>query len=91
MHRADIKSKTPTKREVLELIAADCMGPFDLSVDGMRYSLTIVDAGSKFIWSYPFRLKSQVPGMIIDFLTRMEHQFPKRINFFRSDNGTEFK
>jgi len=82
MHRADIKRKTPTKREPLELIAADCMGPFDFSVNGKRYSLTIVDTGAKFIWSHPFRTRTQVPLLIIEFLKKIERQFPKKIIFF---------
>jgi|GEM_PF-1828837 len=91
MHRNNIKKKTPTKRRVLELLAADVMGPYDISVDNKRYILNVIDAGSSFIWCFPFKRKIEVTPIIIQLLKQLERKFPQQIKILRTDNGTEFK
>eukprot|EP00924_Labyrinthula_sp_SR-Ha-C_P007859 snap_masked-scaffold_28-processed-gene-4.23-mRNA-1 protein AED:1.00 eAED:1.00 QI:0/0/0/0/1/1/2/0/164 len=50
MHRTPVsKKKSPTECQVLELLVADCVGPYKLSVDRKRGALVVGDARSGFL------------------------------------------
>ena len=49
-----IRSKERKDRDVLELLHADCVGPYDQSIDRKRGGLTVTDTGRGFIWFYHF-------------------------------------
>ena len=91
LHRKNINKKKNTERKTLELLVADCIGPYDISIDKKKYVLVISDAGSGYVWSFPFLRKSDVASIYIKLLKQLERQYPKQIKYLRSDNGTEFK
>ena len=69
----------------------DCMGPFPNSVDNYRGVLVITDVHTRFIWTELFRTKAHVKTHIMNLINLLDRRYPKRVQFVKSDNGTEFK
>ena len=74
-----------------ELIHCDLWGPCnEISYDGFRYFLTIVDDFSRCTWVYLLKYKSDASTILQGFYTLIETQFATKIKTIRSDNGGEF-
>ena len=72
----------------LELIHSDLMGPFPhLSINKVRYVITIVDDFSRYTWVYFLRQKSEVFWHLKDFKALAENQSVRKIKILRTDNG----
>ena len=78
------------KRQPLELLVADTVGPYPLSIDKKRGALIVSDAASQYRWFMPFYRKSEVPKLFSGLVLRLEAQFPNQLRSLRTDNGTEF-
>jgi len=77
--------------KAFDLVHLDIWVPLAIpSIDGHRYFLTIVDDKTRFTWVHFFKLKSEVPILVKNFVTHIETQFEKIVKCFRSDNGPEF-
>ncbi|GJR21601.1 ribonuclease H-like domain-containing protein [Tanacetum coccineum] len=66
-------------------------GPYKVtSSEGFRYFLTVVDDYTRAVWVYLIKSKDEVSHIITIFYNLIENQFKRKINVFKSDNGTEF-
>ncbi|XP_071722966.1 uncharacterized protein [Rutidosis leptorrhynchoides] len=65
-------------------------GPVIPSMQGHKYSLTIVDDFSRHTWIFFMKTKSETRNHITQFYQLILTQFDKRIKVIRSDNGQEF-
>ncbi|GJS23544.1 integrase, catalytic region, zinc finger, CCHC-type containing protein [Tanacetum coccineum] len=62
----------------------------DLSINGKKYILVIVDDYSRFTWVKFFRSKDETPEFVIKFLKQIQVGLNKTVRYIRTDNGTEF-
>jgi hypothetical protein len=70
----------------------DIAGPFKtIGLKGEHYFLTITDRGTRAIWVYPIRFKSDILDELVNFYNIIETQFNTKIKAFRLDNAQEFK
>ena len=74
-----------------ELLHMDVWGFYKTTTyDGMQYFLTIVDDCSRWTWVFFMRVKSNVVFLLKNFIDMVHTQFNKRVQVFRSYNGSEF-
>ncbi|CAA7019035.1 unnamed protein product [Microthlaspi erraticum] len=77
--------------EAFQLIHSDLWGPYRTTSNcGARYFLTIVDDFSRCVWIYLLSDKTEAPIQLRNFFSMVERQFNRKVQTFRSDNGTEF-
>ncbi|GJY69398.1 integrase, catalytic region, zinc finger, CCHC-type containing protein [Tanacetum coccineum] len=62
----------------------------DLSINGKKYILVIVDDYSRFTWVKFLRSKDETPEFVINFLKQIQVGLNKTVRYIRTDNGTEF-
>lgn len=88
-----IGSKEPfTSTSNLIYLDIDIAGPFRTSgLKGERYFLAITDRGTRTIWVYPIKFKSDALDILISFYKIIETQFNTKIKALRLDNAKEFK
>ena len=68
------------------------MGPYKISTkEGFRYFSTIVDDYTRSVWVYLLKGKDEIYDNVVSFYNLLHIQFQKNVNFFQSDNGTEFR
>ncbi|TPX29969.1 DNA-directed DNA polymerase, partial [Synchytrium microbalum] len=84
-------SKSP-KPSVLEVLAADVMGPFrEASRDGSIYYLAVLDIGSHYGWIIPLKKRADATRRIADLIRLLETQYSDRkIKGLQTDNAPEF-
>jgi transposase InsO family protein len=80
-----------TTERPLELLHMDLFVPINISIDGSKYCLVIVDDYSHFTWVFFLQEKSQTQETLKRFLRWAQNEFGLRIKKIRSDNGMEFK
>ncbi|MFS7924165.1 putative RNA-directed DNA polymerase [Helianthus anomalus] len=77
---------------VLDLVFCDVWGPSAVtSVEGHNYFLLCVDHYSKFMWFFPFKLKSDVFTILKQFIVMAERQFGTKLKQVQTDWGGEFR
>ncbi len=70
----------------------DIAGPFKIKgLKGERYFITITDRGTRAIWVYALKNKSDAYNILILFYKIIETQFNTKIKAIRLDNAKEFK
>lgn len=75
----------------LARVHADLVGPVtDISVQGHRYWLTLVDDYSRCGWSIPLKTKDLAKQAIITWVTHQELLTGHKLVTFHSDRGSEF-
>ncbi|TPX30173.1 DNA-directed DNA polymerase, partial [Synchytrium microbalum] len=84
-------SKSP-KPSVLEVLAADVMGPFrKASRDGSIYYLAVLDIGSHYGWIIPLKNRADATPRIADLIRLLETQYSDcKIKGLQTDNAPEF-
>jgi histone deacetylase 1/2 len=60
------------------------------SVSGFKYYLVALDDCSHFVWTFPFRLKSDTFPTLSHFFAHVQTQFGCNIKSVQCDNGREF-
>ncbi len=60
------------------------------TMGGSKYWLTIIDDHTRFLWTYTLRSKSEVPSVILDWISMAERQVGTKVKRFRTDNGGEY-
>jgi hypothetical protein len=60
------------------------------SITGFKYYLIMIDDYSRYTWTFPLRLKSDVPATIRDFYQYVLTEFRLPIQSVQCDNGREF-
>ena len=58
---------------------------------GNKYGLVIVDDFSRFTWVFFVHDKSEVQGIVKEFIRRAQNEFELKIKNVRNDNGSEFR
>lgn len=53
--------------------------------------MSIINDFSKFIWLFSFKLKSQAPQIILQFIKLVTNFFGRSLISIQTDNGTDFK
>ncbi|GJX12476.1 retrovirus-related pol polyprotein from transposon TNT 1-94 [Tanacetum coccineum] len=62
----------------------------DLTINGKKYILVIVDDYSRFTWVKFLRSKDETPKFVIKFLKQIQVGLNKTVRYIRTDNGIEF-
>lgn len=85
-------TSTTQYHEPLSLIVSDLWGPSpELSKDGFRYYILLMDVYSHYTWIYPLTKKSDGLPVFITFKQKIENLLQRKIKKFQSDNGGEYK
>ncbi|MBW0536227.1 hypothetical protein O181_075942, partial [Austropuccinia psidii MF-1] len=74
-----------------DLIIADLMGPYELSINRKKYILMIQDAFSRVVVAIPLSDKSEAKSRLINWIRQFMNVTQHKIKTVRTDNGTEFK
>ncbi|MBW0505141.1 hypothetical protein O181_044856 [Austropuccinia psidii MF-1] len=69
----------------------DLMGPYDLSVNGGSWLMTVQNAGSTYGECHILKCKADATSLAIELLTRWERQSGRAAKILRTDGGGEFK
>ena len=89
--KATISREASTKKEhFLDLITADLCGPIPIGLGGYRYFLSLLEASSRWIESYPLRSKEEVYSKLKEYIRVIENNSNRKIKVLKTDNGTEF-
>lgn len=76
---------------VLEIVHVDLMGPIQPETpDGESYALCVLDEFSEFSAVILLKTKNDAAKELIALLKQWETQSGNKVQFLRSDNGTEF-
>ena len=78
--------------DLFEIIHCDIWGPYRVpSSCGACYFLTLVDDGSRSVWLYLMKEKSEVELFLKGFVAMVKTQFDKQVEVVQTNNGFEFK
>lgn len=81
-----------TTIQPLELLHANLWGPtLILSSQDYQYYLSILNDFSKFTWIFPLTTKAKALQIFKDFKTMIENNLYKKIKYFQTDWGSEFR
>ncbi|KAK3038599.1 hypothetical protein RJ639_027262 [Escallonia herrerae] len=90
--RVSFKAASHTSKGVLDYIHSDVWGPIrHISNGGARYFVTFIDDFSRKVWVYFMKHKSEVFNVFKQWKARVKNQTGKKLKYFRSDNGMEYK
>jgi len=90
LRRKPYNGETPKANSILDVIHSDLIGPIQQSFTGKRYILTFIDDFSRKSWIFLIENKTEVPKIIINFLTYLNNQFENKIKNFKTDQGKEY-
>lgn len=76
--------------EIGHSLFLDVMGPFEESIDGFKYSVTLGDFGSNFRGGGPVKKKSDAAAKVIQFVNWIETQSGNSVKRIICDNAKEF-
>uniref|UniRef100_A0AAV1TZQ1 Integrase catalytic domain-containing protein n=1 Tax=Peronospora matthiolae TaxID=2874970 RepID=A0AAV1TZQ1_9STRA len=83
---------TARTSKLLEVIHSDVCGPMQTSTfSGKRYFVTFIDDKSRYCVVYLLKSKSEVAAKFMEYAAMAETQTGKRVKYFQSDNGGEYK
>ncbi|MBW0536826.1 hypothetical protein O181_076541, partial [Austropuccinia psidii MF-1] len=74
-----------------DLIVADLMGPYELSLNNKRYILMIQDAFSRVVVAIPLSDRTEAKTYFMNWIKQFLNVTEYRIKTIQTDNGTEFK
>ncbi|KAI7938875.1 hypothetical protein MJO28_014454 [Puccinia striiformis f. sp. tritici] len=81
---------TTPKKELLDLVVSDVMGPFDKDIHGFQFAVTLRDHASMYTLIAPIKQKSDVTGKLISWFEMIKTRLGRYPRFLRCDNGGEF-
>jgi len=84
------KSSSSRAKNIFQLIHMDLIGPVQDSIYGNKYILTILDDNSRYGWTLFLKNKSETFNFFYNWFNKIKNQFNTRIQYIRTDNGTEF-
>ncbi|GKA39754.1 retrovirus-related pol polyprotein from transposon TNT 1-94 [Tanacetum coccineum] len=84
------KTEPGTYRESNTSVAPSSSSLVDLSINGKKYILVIVDDYSWFTWMKFLASKDEAPDFIIKFLKMIQVRLNAPVRNIRTDNGTKF-
>ncbi|MBW0541624.1 hypothetical protein O181_081339 [Austropuccinia psidii MF-1] len=86
--------KSPSRKNLLttgDMILADSIGPFPLSIDKKQYALIIQDLFSRLMEFIPLNDKTEAPTHLKTWMLQFMNTMKITIKGLRKDNGTEFR
>ena len=93
MTRSSIRSQAHNRRGKSSLplgrLHCDSIGPLNVESNGFRYCLLVTDEFTHYRWVVGYSSKQTAPDLLIDLLKRLLNTTTYRIQYFRSDQGTE--
>nr|GEZ36676.1 retrovirus-related Pol polyprotein from transposon TNT 1-94 [Tanacetum cinerariifolium] len=84
------KTEPSTSRGSNTLVAPSSSSLVDLSINGKKYILVIMDDYSRFTWVKFLASKDEAPDFIIKFLRMIQIRLNALVRNIRTNNGTEF-
>jgi hypothetical protein len=78
------------KEEPLDLFVSDVMGPFDNSVHGFKFAVTLRDHASMFTFVLPMHSKVDVPERLKTWFKTVHNHLGPYPKFLRCNNGGKF-
>jgi len=91
MKRNSHNGKVPESKQLLETIYSDISGPYNSSINGKKYFMTILDEYSRKLWIFTLKSKVQAPDIIIESFTYLNYLFKDyKIKNFKTDGGKEY-
>ncbi|KAI7955267.1 hypothetical protein MJO28_005667 [Puccinia striiformis f. sp. tritici] len=81
---------TVPKKEILDLMVSDVMGPFDKDIHGFQFAVTLRDHASMYTFISPIKTKAEVTGKLITWFDMIKNRLGRYPQFLRCDNGGEF-
>jgi hypothetical protein len=89
--RVNPLSSTCREIELLDIMAVDLIGPFQLdSIDGGKYVMTMRDVATGYCFVFILTHKWEATTHIIAIINRVENFTEKKVKTLRSNNGGEF-
>ncbi|MBW0536133.1 hypothetical protein O181_075848 [Austropuccinia psidii MF-1] len=79
------------KAEPMDIISMDLMGPYNLSVNGGSWLMTVRDAGSTYGECHILKRKSDATSLAIELVTRWERQSGRAAKILHTNGSGEFK
>ncbi|CAB0016275.1 unnamed protein product, partial [Nesidiocoris tenuis] len=84
------KNRTKAQHH-LQILHADVCGPFsEISWNGYRYFLSVLDDKTHYAAAFLLKSKSEVKDRLIDYITKIENKWERKVKTLRMDNGGEF-
>jgi hypothetical protein len=83
----------PSREVCLEpgdVIAADVIGPYDISLDRFKYVLTVQDLHSGMVSAIPIKTKGEATGEVIKWIRKFNNFSKWHVRRLRTDNALEF-
>ncbi|CAB0007815.1 unnamed protein product [Nesidiocoris tenuis] len=75
----------------LQILHADVCGPFsETSWNGYQYFLSVLDDKTHYAAVFLLKSKSEVKDRLIDYITKIENKWERKVKTLRMDNGGEF-
>ncbi|MBW0481380.1 hypothetical protein O181_021095 [Austropuccinia psidii MF-1] len=75
----------------LDIVSMDLMGPYNLSINGSSWLMTVQDAGSTYGECHILKRKADATSLTIEPVTRWECQSGRVAKVLHTDGGGEFK
>ncbi|POW17500.1 hypothetical protein PSHT_06371 [Puccinia striiformis] len=88
--RRFLPPSTIPKKEILDLVVSDVMGPFDKDIHGFQFAVTLRDHASMYTFISPIKTKAEVTGKLITWFDMIKNRLGRYPRFLRCDNGGEF-
>ncbi|MBW0552967.1 hypothetical protein O181_092682 [Austropuccinia psidii MF-1] len=89
-HRLARAQTDVPKRDPLNLLVSDIMGPFAGDTQGFRYLLMVRDHVSTYSVVYPLKARSDAPDAILDAIRQLQVRLRLTPKALRMDNAKEF-
>lgn len=90
--RVSFKPGAHTSKNVLDYVHSDVWGPIKhTSIGVAHYFVSFLDDYSRKVWVYFMKQKFEVFRIFKQWKAKVDNQTGKKVKYFRSDNGTEYK
>jgi hypothetical protein len=73
-----------------DVVAADVVGPYDVSLDKFKYVLTVQDLNSGMVSAIPIKTKGEATGKIMKWIQKFNNLSKWKVKRLRTDNALEF-
>lgn len=79
------------RNHILDLVYSDVCSTSERSLSGAQYFVTFIDEHSRKLCVYPLKRKDEVLRAFKEFHVSVEQETGKKLKFFRSDNGGQYR